>query len=52
MVPFERELIDRKQLDLKQIKWINNYHNNVFEKLADNLDVKTKKWLSHKTLPI
>ena len=52
MVPFERELIDREQLDLKQIKWINNYHNNVFKKLADNLDVKTKKWLSDKTLPI
>ena len=52
MVPFERELIDKEQLDLKQIKWINNYHSTVFEKLSDNLDVRTKKWLANKTLPI
>lgn len=52
MVPFERELIDKEQLDLKQIKWINNYHSTVFEKLSDNLDVRTKNWLATKTLPI
>ena len=35
MVPFERELIDRNQLDLKQIKWINNYHKKVFNNIKD-----------------
>ncbi len=38
LVPIEKDLIDKKLLNNFEKKWINSYHNKVFEKLKNNMD--------------
>jgi Xaa-Pro aminopeptidase len=47
--PFERDLIQISLLDEEEIKWINDYHNNVYEKISPNLNIEEKKWLKSVT---
>ena len=34
MAPIEKSLIEKKLLQKKEIKWINNYHATVFSNLG------------------
>jgi hypothetical protein len=33
MAPIDKDLIDTKILDVKEINWINNYHKTVYQNL-------------------
>lgn len=49
LCPYERELIDVAMLTNEQIKWINEYHGKVYEKLSPYLNGEENQWLLKKT---
>ena len=49
LFPYEKNLINKKLLNIGQIKWINNYHALVFKKLSPLLGKKYRTWLKKKT---
>ena len=49
---YEKNLINKKLLNVDQIKWINNYHDLIFRKLSPFLENKYKTWLLKKTKKI
>ena len=52
LFPYEKNLINKKLLNVDQIKWINNYHDLIFRKLSPFLENKYKTWLLKKTKKI
>ncbi len=51
-VPIDTRLIDSKLLNIQEKKWINRYHNKVFQTINKFLNKNEVKWLKEKTLPI
>jgi Xaa-Pro aminopeptidase len=47
--PLDKNLIKTELLDEKEIKWINNYHQSVYQLLNDKLSNELKLWLKEKT---
>jgi Xaa-Pro aminopeptidase len=45
----DKSLIDISLLDQKEIDWLNNYHDTVYEKLNPYLNEDEKNWLKEKT---
>ena len=35
MAPIDKSLVVKKLLNKKEIKWVNDYHSNVFKKLKN-----------------
>ncbi len=52
MVPYDRNLIDKSKLTDAEIAWINNYHQQLGEKLLPLLDEETARWLKNKITPL
>ncbi len=52
LFPYERNLIDIEMLSNRQIIWINEYHEKVYNKLGKYLSEETKSWLYKKTRKI
>ena len=50
--PIDVELIENSLLTVEEKEWVNWYHQEVFNKLADQLDSKEKSWLNKVTRPI
>jgi len=50
--PIDRRLIDAKLLNAQEIKWLDTYHADVYEKLSQHLDEKERGWLQQQTKPI
>lgn len=48
----DTSLVDKRFLDDKHIKWINDYHALVFSKLSSFLDEDKRTWLKNKTKAI
>ena len=46
----DRSLIDISLLDPHEIKWLNEYHSEVYEKLSPHLTEEEKAWLKSKCL--
>lgn len=51
-VPIDLKCIDKNILNKAEIKWINDYHREVYEKLSSHLDGKVLDWLKEKTREI
>ena len=49
LFPFDLSSIDLNFMTQDEINWINNYHQNVFNKLSPRLDESEKAWLGNKT---
>jgi Xaa-Pro aminopeptidase len=47
--PLDKNLIKTELLDEKEINWINNYHQSVYQLLNDKLSNELKLWLKEKT---
>lgn len=45
MVPYERLLIDKPQLNTAEIEWLNAYHANVYASLSGHVDADVQEWL-------
>ncbi len=48
LFPFDTTLIDEKLLSKKEIEWLNDYHQMVYEKLAPFLPQEERAWLKKK----
>nr|WP_321404589.1 aminopeptidase P family protein [uncultured Desulfobacter sp.] len=46
---FERNLIDKSMLSPQEIRYINAYHQSVYDRLAPGLDLAVRQWLGDKT---
>jgi Xaa-Pro aminopeptidase len=44
----DTDLVDKSLLNKKEIKWLNDYHQKVFEKLSPHLEKDERKWLERK----
>lgn len=51
-VPIDLEGIDVDLLDRREIEWLNNYHEKVYEKLSPLLTEEEKDWLKEETRAI
>ena len=47
LVPFEKNLIEKKLLSKDELRWLNFYHQNVYKKLGPHLPSNEKIWLSN-----
>lgn len=52
LCPIDTKPIAKKLLTKKEIKWINNYHKMVYNKLRKHLSKEEKAWLKSKTKAI
>jgi Xaa-Pro aminopeptidase len=49
LCPFDLKPIKKEMLTEAEIKWLNDYHQMVYNKLAPHLDEETKQWLITQT---
>ncbi len=47
LFPIDHGLIDVALLDSKEINWLNNYHQEVFEKISPYLDDEETAWMKN-----
>ena len=52
MVPFERDAIDVEQMNEKERKLLNVYHQMVFETISPFLSVEEREWLADVCMPL
>lgn len=52
LYPLDHRLIDTKCLDQKEIKWLNDYHKQVWEGVSPLLNGEIKTWFEEKCKPI
>lgn len=50
--PIDLEAIDVELLSKEEIKWLNDYHSEVYNKLSPYLTDKEKDWLKNETRSI
>jgi Xaa-Pro aminopeptidase len=46
---FDLDCVDKELLNKNEIEWINNYHSEVYNKLAEYLTESETEWLKEKT---
>ena len=51
-VPIDRRLISINLLDINERAWINNYHNQCWQRAKDLVTVPTRSWLKTMTRPL
>ncbi|MDD3907943.1 MAG: M24 family metallopeptidase C-terminal domain-containing protein, partial [Bacteroidales bacterium] len=49
LFPFDLNSIEKKLLSPDETKWINDYHQTIYEKLAPWLNETECNWLKQKT---
>lgn len=49
LFPFESDLIIKEMLSLKEIDWLNKYHQSVRKQLLPHIDEALKTWIISKT---
>ena len=52
LCPIDIKPIKKKMLTKKEVKWLNNYHQIVYDRLKGHLNKEEKAWLKNKTAPI
>lgn len=52
MVPYARNLIDLNLLTSQEIKWIDDYHQKIYDLLAPDLSSDVREWLKLETKPL
>lgn len=51
-VPYAQNLIDTEILSAEEIKWINDYHREIYDLLIDDLNDEQRLWLTQATAPL
>ena len=49
LCPIDKKLINKNFLTKKEIDWLNNYHQTVYEKLSSHLNDEINDWLKENT---
>lgn len=52
LTPIDQKLIDIDLLDADEIRWLNDYHQKVYDEISPHLDDDEKAWLKKETAPI
>jgi len=52
LYPISKQLIDIQMLDAEEKKWLNNYHERVFQALSPQLTEAERDWLNPQCAPI
>ncbi len=52
LFPIDLKLIDKELMDQPEIDWLNKYHQQVYQILADGLNEQEKSWLEQKCRPL
>ena len=52
LCPFDTRLILIEQLNNEEKKWLNDYHQLVYDKLHDKVEGLAKTWLTARTRPV
>ncbi len=50
--PMDRRLVDTTLMSDTELDWLNSYHAQVYDKIADLVDADTREWLKEATAPI
>ena len=51
LVPYDRAAIDVSMMEKSELRWLNKYHAEVFEKLSPFLTEEEREWLAGETAP-
>ncbi len=51
-VPYAQNLIDKTLLTPSEVKWIDDYHREIYDLLIDDLNESQRLWLSSATAPL
>lgn len=52
LCPYEREAIVKEMLTEEEIRWVDQYHQRVYDELSPLLDRDTAAWLKDQTRPL
>lgn len=52
LTPIDLKLVDVDLLDADEIRWLNDYHEEVYNTLSPHLDADEQAWLKKETAPI
>ena len=52
LVPFEREAILPELLEEREKKWLNAYHQKIFQFYEKRVDPEMRQWLKETTQPL
>ena len=52
LAPLDKRLIDKYLLTDGEIRWINDYHQEVYQKISPYLDEEEKSWLAEACSPL
>ena len=50
--PIDKDLIDISILSSQEIIWLNEYHQKLYDKFKNKLNIKEKQWLKEVTRPV
>ena len=51
-VPIDRDAIDTRWMEQRDIELLNTYHSQVYEVMAPHLEEADRKWLEAATRPV
>ena len=51
-MPIELEPVDVSLMEEQDLAWLNEYHAQVYEKIAPHLDAEEAAWLKEVTRPL
>jgi Xaa-Pro aminopeptidase len=52
LFPFDKKSIDLSLLTEKEIAWINDYHQTVYDRISPKLNAEEQAWMREKTSPL
>ena len=52
MCPFDRDLFDTSIMTPEEIKWVDDYHHTVYDRLVPSLTAEEREWLAAATAPL
>lgn len=52
LAPIDKRLINKYLLNTREIEWLNNYHQNVYDKIENYLETDEKTWLKNACSPL
>lgn len=52
LVPIDTECLDISMMKCAEVRWLNEYHQKVYDEIAPLVSQRARKWLETKTKPI
>lgn len=52
LCPFDRALFDTSIMSAEEIKWVDDYHKTVYDRLAPLMEADEREWLAAATAPL